>query len=79
VGFVPDEIPRCETVEDHRKLRDKMLDALAHIEIFGTKATSDLCSNVVDAYEAWKIKATAANTDFAVSAKKFEASVRSDF
>ncbi|MEU4248970.1 hypothetical protein AB0F15_16325 [Amycolatopsis sp. NPDC026612] len=56
-----------------------MLDALAHIEIFGTKATSDLCSNVVDAYEAWKIKATAANTDFAASAKKFEASARSDF
>ncbi|WP_125591748.1 hypothetical protein [Amycolatopsis balhimycina] len=72
------KIPRCETVEDHRKLRDKMLDALAHIEIVGTKATSDLYSNVVDAYEAWKIKTTAANTDFAASAKKFEASARSD-
>ncbi|VVJ21593.1 Uncharacterised protein [Amycolatopsis camponoti] len=72
------KIPRCDTVEDHKKLRDKMLDALAHIEIVGTKATSDLYGDVVDAYETWKIKATAPNTDFAAKAKKFEASARSD-
>jgi magnesium-transporting ATPase (P-type) len=55
-----------------------MLDALAHIEIVGTKATGDQHSSVVDVYEAWKIKKTASNTEFGDIAKKFENSARSD-
>jgi hypothetical protein len=62
-------IPRCDTPEDHRKLRDKMLEALTRIEIAGVKTTSDLYGTVVESYEAWKIQG-GANTAFEVSAKK---------
>jgi hypothetical protein len=71
------QIPRCDTPEDHRKLRDKMLEALAHIEIVGVKATSDLYGTVVESYEAWKIQG-GANTAFEASAKKFQQAARSD-
>jgi len=71
------KIPRCDTLDDHKRLRDKMLDALAHIEIVGTTKTSELYGTVVDAYEAWKING-APNTDFASSARKFHASARED-
>jgi hypothetical protein len=71
------KIPRCDTLDEHKRLRDKMLDALAHIEIVGTKTTSDLYGTVVDTYEAWKVNG-APNTDFASSARKFQASARSD-
>ncbi|QKV80669.1 hypothetical protein [Amycolatopsis sp. Hca4] len=70
-------IPRCDTTEDHRKLRDKMLEALAHIEIVGVKTTSDLYGTVVESYEAWKIQG-GANTAFEASAKKFQQAARSD-
>ncbi|MET8845961.1 hypothetical protein [Amycolatopsis sp. NPDC004625] len=70
-------IPRCDTPEDHRKLRDKMLEALAHIEIVGVKTTSDLYGTVVESYEAWKIQG-GTNTAFEASAKKFQQAARSD-
>ncbi|MFI5590030.1 hypothetical protein ACIA5G_33635 [Amycolatopsis sp. NPDC051758] len=70
-------IPRCDTPDDHRKLRDKMLEALAHIEIVGVKTTSDLYGTVVESYEAWKIQG-GANAAFEASAKKFQQAARSD-
>ena len=70
-------IPRCDTPEDHRKLRDKMLEALAHIEIVGVKTTSDLYGTVVESYEAWKIQG-GTNAAFEASAKKFQQAARSD-
>ncbi|WP_158890766.1 hypothetical protein [Amycolatopsis anabasis] len=71
------KIPRCETVDDHMRLRDKMLEALAHIEIVGTKKTSDHYSAVVESYEAWKIQ-DGPNNSFELSAKKFQESSRAD-
>jgi len=71
------KIPRCETLEDHRKLRDKMLEALAHIEIVGVKATSDLYSSVVEAYEGWKMR-NGPMGPFESSAKKFQQAARTD-
>ena len=70
-------IPRCDTSDDHRKLRDKMLEALAHIEIVGVKSTSDLYGTVVESYEAWKIQG-GTNSGFESSAKKFQQAARSD-
>lgn len=71
------KIPRCETAAEHARLRDKMLEALAHIEIVGTKATSDHYSALVEGFEAWKIGGGASEA-FEMSARKFQASARTD-
>ncbi|MGW5701666.1 hypothetical protein [Amycolatopsis japonica] len=70
-------IPRCETRDDHLKLRDKMLDALAHIEMVGTKKTSELYSDVIESFTAWKIDGEP-NSTFALKAKMFQQEARAD-
>ncbi|GAB3362264.1 MULTISPECIES: hypothetical protein [Amycolatopsis] len=70
-------IPRCDTSAEHARLRDKMLEALAHIDIVGTKATSDHYSALVEGYETWKIGGGTSEI-FEASARKFQASARTD-